>query len=422
LKNSFSKTILPNGLRVISERVPSVESISIGVWVHVGSRDEAPNLGGVSHFIEHMMFKGTKKRPPLEIARTLESLGGNINAFTSRENTCYYVRILGKHLPRAMEILGDILKNSLFKPGDLRKERQVILEEIKDVADAPGEYVHDLFVEQMFNSHPLGKPIMGKTESVKSLRRAAILDYMKKYYRSSNMIVAGTGAISHDELVELTRKHIKYPVNKSEKSYEPPEPSKFSIKTHKNGTKQTHVCLGFPGIGFPDTGRYAASALNAYLSSGMSARLFQKVREEAGYCYTIYSYQEFFRDSGLFCVYFGSDDRFVVKATNIILKELHRLKDKLLGRADVAKIKEQLKGNLMLSQESMYNRMNRIAHQELILGTHIDLDANCKIIERVTPSQIREVANRIFDDEKLTFCSLGPIKRKALDNIRWTAL
>jgi len=268
----------------------------------------------------------------------------------------------------------------------------------------------------------LGQPIMGKSRSVKSLRRMAILDYMKKYYRSSNMLIAGTGAISHGELVDLTRKYIKYRVNRFEKVYEPPKPSTFSVKSHRNGTKQTHVCLGFPGIGFPDPQRYAASALNAYLSSGMSARLFQKVREEAGFCYNIYSYQEFFHDSGLFCVYFGADDKFVVKAANIILKELRRLKNNLLGRADVAKIKEQLKGNLMLSQESMYNRMNRIAHQELILGSHIDLDANCKIIERVTPSQIREVANRIFDADNLTFCSLGPIKRKSLENIRWTAL
>jgi predicted Zn-dependent peptidase len=422
LKKGYSKTVLPNGVRVISERVPSIESISVGVWVHVGSRDEPGRLSGISHFIEHILFKGTRKRSPLEIAKALESLGGTINAFTSRENTCYYVRILRKHLPKAMEILSDLLNNSLLAPADLRKERQVILEEIKDVADAPGDYVHDLFAEQMFNSHPLGRPIMGKSEAVKSLRRAAVLDYMKQHYCSPNVLVAGTGAISHQALVDLTRKYFKWPKIENGKIDRLPEPSRFSIKAHKNGSMQTHVCLGFPSVSYPDPSRYAMSALNTYLSSGMSARLFQKVREEAGYCYTIYSYQEFFRDCGLFCVYFGSDDKFVVRATNIVLKELHRLKEKLLNRADVGKIKEQLKGSLMLSQESMYNRMNRIAHQELILGSYIDLDTHCHIIDKITASQVREAANRIFDAERLTFCSLGPMKRKALSDIRWSAL
>ncbi len=409
-------------MRVLSERVPSVGSISVGVWVHVGSRDESERLNGISHFIEHMLFKGTAKRSPFQIAQTVESLGGSINAFTSRESTCYYVRILGKHLPRALEILGDILNNSLMAAGDLRKERQVIMEEIKDVADAPGEYVHDLFVEQMFGPHPIGLPIMGKAESMKSIRRSAILDYMKRHYCSTNLMVAGTGAIMHQELVDLTRKYFKWPKAQREKNDPIPKSHRFSLKTHKNGTKQTHICLGLPNVSYSDPDRFAISALNAHLSSGMSAKLFQKVREEAGYCYTIYSYQEYFRDAGLFCVYFGSDEKYVVRATNIVLKELHRLKEKLLSRAEVSKVREQIKGSLMLSQESMYNRMNRIASQEMMLGSYIDLESNCRIIDKITASQVRDVANKIFDADKLTFCSLGPLKRKDLDNIRWSAL
>lgn len=409
-------------MRVISERVPSVGSVSVGIWVHVGSRDESARLNGVSHFIEHLMFKGTKKRSPLQIAEAVEALGGSINAFTSRENTCFYTRILGEHLPQAMEVLGDILNNSRFDLSDLRKERQVILEEIKDIADTPGEYTHDLFVEQMFKDQALGQPIMGKASSVKAIRRAGLLDYMKKHYCSPNVLVVGTGAVSHQELVDLTTKQFKWQGGGERRRERAPEASRFSINAHKNGTKQTHICIGFPGISFRDPGRYAISAVNAYLSSGMSARLFQKVREEYGFCYTIYSYQEFFRDSGLFCVYFGSDEKYVVKASNIILKELHHLKEKLLGRADVAKIKEQLKGSLMLSQESMYNRMNRIAYQELIMGSYIDLKTNCSLIDSITPSQIREAANRVFDNDRLTFCSLGPIKRKELEKIRWSAL
>jgi len=422
LKDGFAKTVLPNGMRVISEQVSSVGSISIGIWVNVGSRDETARQNGVSHFIEHMLFKGTSRRSPLEIAESIESLGGSINAFTSRENTCYYVRINGKHLDRAVEILSDLLNNSLFGPPDIRKERQVILEEIKDVADAPGDYVHDLLIEQMYKSHPLGFPIMGKAESVKSLRRAAVIDYMKKYYCSPNVLVVGTGAVSHQDLVRLTEKYFKWPAGRYPNNDVAPQAAGFSVKANKNGTKQSHICMGFPGVSFSAPNRFAVSGLNSYLSSGMSARLFQKVREEYGYCYTIYSYQEFFRDGGLFCVYFGADDKFVVKASNIVLKELRRLKEKALGRADVAKVKEQLKGSLILSQESMYNRMNRIAGQELNLGTFVDIKANCRIIDQITASQIREAANHIFDVDRLTFCSLGPIKRKELENIRWSTM
>jgi len=422
LRRRIEKTILPNGMRVISENVPSVGSISIGIWIHVGARDEPPKRNGVSHLIEHMIFKGTRKRSPQDIAQAVESLGGIINAFTGRENTCYYIRIRGEHLTRALEVLSDILNHSLFNPRDLSKERQVIIEEIKDVADTPSEYVHDLFMEEMYGSHPLGQPIMGKVDAIRLLRRPAVLKYFEEHYCSSNILVVATGAVNHRQLVDLTRKYFRWPESEARKDEEIPVPGKFSLKSVHDGTNQTHVCLGFPNIAFTDPDRYAISAANAYLSSGMSARLFQRVREDAGLCYNIYSYQEFFRDSGLFCVYFGADTKNVVKATNIVLKELHRLKEKLLSRTDVRKVKEQLKGSLMLSQESMYNRMNRIAYLELILGDYIDLDRNCEMIDGVTASKIREAANRIFDPRWLTFFSLGPMKKKELENVRWSAL
>lgn len=422
MKQRFAKTLLPNGIRVISESIPNVGSIAVGVWVRVGSRDESARLSGTSHFIEHMMFKRTRTRSAVQIARALESLGGSINAFTSRENTCYYVRILSTHLPQAMEILGDILNNSVFESRDLRKERQVILEEIKDSSEAPGDYVHDLFAAQMWNSHPLGQPIMGKADTVKALRRSVILDHLRKHYTSPNIVVAGTGDISHRTLVDLTRRHFGWPAADYVVPVNEPMPPGYSVRARRDHTKQTHVCLGFPSLDFSDPRRYIMSAVNAYLSSGMSARLFQKVREEAGYCYSIYSYQEFYRDSGLFCTYFGADSKYVVRATNIILKELRQLKETLLGRGEIAKIKEQLKGSLVLSQESMYNRMNRIAHLELMLGTYIEIEENCRIIDGITARQIRDIANEIFVPERLTFCCLGRTRRHELDNIRWSAL
>jgi len=419
---SYAKTVLPNGIRVISESVPAVGSVAVGIWIHVGSRDEPEKMNGVSHFIEHMSFKGTKKRSAFEIARALETLGGSINAFTSREHTCYYVRILSNHLPRVMEILSDILSNAAFAPHDIRKERQVILEEIKDISDSPSELVHDLFVEQMWNSHPLGQPVIGTSKSVKSLRRKAVLDFLREHYCSPNIVVAGTGDITHRKLVDLTREYFKWPECDAVRNIASPNNTGTTIAAKAKRSKQAHICIGFPSFGYPDSRRYVLTALNAYLSSGMSARLFQTVREEAGYCYNIYSYLDYFRDTGYFCVYFSADKKFVVKATHITLRELRRLKENLLNRAELAKIKEQLKGMLMLSQESMYNRMNRIAQQELLLESHIDLERHRRIIDGITARQIRDMANLVFDRDRLTCCSLGPTTMKELNSIRWSKL
>lgn len=419
---NYHKTVLPSGIRVISERVPAVNSVSVGIWVHVGSRDEPAGVSGISHFIEHMLFKGTDKRSALEIARALESLGGSINAFTSREYTCYYVRILGNHLARAMEVLSDIINHPSMASPDLRKERQVILEEIKDTIDSPSEYVHDLFVEKMWASHPLGQPILGTADTVKSMRRPAVLDFLAAHYTSPNIVMAGTGGVSHQALVEITKKYFPWPNgNAIEDGASPHMPGRHIAAVNKR-SKQSHVCLGFPSFGFSDARRYALGALNTYLSSGMSARLFQKVREEAGYCYNIYSYQELFRDSGFFCVYFGADAKYVISALRIIMKELRRLKETLLGRAEMAKIKEQMKGSLMLSQESMYNRMNRIAQQELLLESYIDLERHSRIIDTITSRHIRDIANQIFNRDRLTVCSLGPTRLMDLQHIRWSAL
>ncbi len=419
---NYHKTVLPSGIRVISERVPAVNSVSVGIWVHVGSRDEPAGVSGISHFIEHMLFKGTDKRSALEIARALESLGGSINAFTSREYTCYYVRILGNHLARAMEVLSDIINHPSMASPDLRKERQVILEEIKDTIDSPSEYVHDLFVEKMWASHPLGQPILGTADTVKSMRRPAVLDFLAAHYTSPNIVMAGTGGVSHQALVEITKKYFPWPNgNAIEDGASPHMPGRHIAAVNKR-SKQSHVCLGFPSFGFSDARRYALGALNTYLSSGMSARLFQKVREEAGYCYNIYSYQELFRDSGFFCVYFGADTKYVISALRIIMKELRRLKETLLGRAEMAKIKEQMKGSLMLSQESMYNRMNRIAQQELLLESYIDLERHSRIIDTITSRHIRDIANQIFNRDRLTVCSLGPTRLMDLQHIRWSAL
>ena len=423
MAHGFSKTALSNGIRVISERIPSVRSVSIGVWINVGSRNEAPQANGVSHFVEHMLFKRTATRSAFQIAQALEALGGSINAFTAREHTCYYARILNRHLPQAMDVLGDILNNSILAPHDLKKEKSVIIEEIKDIADTPSEYVHDLLGAQVWKHHPLGRPIMGSAKNITALARATVLRYIDEHYCGPNTVVAAAGDLNHDHLVALTRKCFASwsPATVSIPD-QAPQQSGFSIRAYRSRTKQTQVCLGFPSIAFADEHRYPLLAANTYLSGGMSSRLFQTVREKYGYCYSIYSYQEFFRDIGLFCVYFGADDKYVLKATNLILRELRRLKESLLTRSQVAEIKEQLKGSLMLSQESTYNRMNRIARQELMLGSYIDLDDTIRHIDAITAAQIRDVANRIFAPERLTMCTLGPTRQSELEAIRWSAL
>lgn len=421
-RNGFSKTILKNGMRVISERIPSVRSISIGIWVHVGSRDEEEHNNGISHFIEHMHFKGTKKRNALQIAQELEARGGVINAFTSREHTCYYARILNNHLPIAMEILGDILNSSTFSAANIRKEKTVIVEEIKDIADSPGDLVHDIFADNVWPSHPLGKPILGQADVISKMPRAQIMKYLRENYHAGNLVIAAAGDISHRKLVELVKRYFKWPTNKTRKVESIPQGNGFKLKAQRNGTKQTHVCIGFPSISFADKGRYGILAANNVLSGGMASRLFQNVREKNGYCYTIYSYQEFFRDSGIFCVYFGTDKNQVVKASDLVLRELRRLKQRLLTKTELMQVKDQLKGNLMLSLESTTNRMNRIARQDLMLEEYIDLDQTSRHIDNLTAQEIRDAANRIFDVDHLTCVTLGPNKKADLEKISWEKL
>ncbi|MDD4050312.1 MAG: pitrilysin family protein [candidate division Zixibacteria bacterium] len=419
----FAKTILPNGTRVVTEHVPAIRSVSIGVWVEVGSRDESPRQNGISHFIEHMHFKRTKRRTALQIAQALEALGGTINAFTAREHTCYYVRILNRHLPVAMDVLGDILNNSLFTPTDLKKEKSVVAEEIKDIADTPSEYVHDLFDSRMWKSNSLGQPIMGTAKNVRALTRSDVVGFLRDhYYQGPNIVVAATGDVSHAALVRLARRHFRWPDTRPAGEKIVPAHNGFSVKAFRRKTEQSQVCLGFPSISFADRDRYPILAANAYLSGGMSSRLFQSVREKKGLCYTIYSYQEFFRDSGVFCVYFGADAKYVTKATNLVLKELCRMKERKLSATELHEIKEQLKGNLVLSQESMYNRMNRIARLELMLGKQVNLDKTLKLIDRITPEQVRSIANRVFDLDGLTMCTLGQTKQAELEKVTWTAL
>jgi predicted Zn-dependent peptidase len=405
----YKRTEFPNGLRVITEAIPHVRSISLGLWLDVGSRDETESSLGVSHFIEHMVFKGTKTRDASQIASYLESVGGVVNAFTSREQTCFYARFLDEHLPMAIELLFDLISNSLFAPAEIEKEKRVVLEEIKDIEDSPSDLVHDKFARAIFGSHPLGWPIQGTRRSVKAFNRARILSHMRKYYRPNRMLVAASGNIDHARLVELVDKNYAQIGAKPGADGRKKPNFKPARKTYQRKSSQTHVCLGVPAREFCDPSRSALMLLNSLLGGGMSSRLFQKVRENLGLVYNIFSYLDYFQDIGIFGIYLAADKRNVRRAITAVMGELDRLSQECLSGDTIARIKEQLKGNLMLGLENTSNRMNRLAKHELLTGRYISLDETVAHIDSVKADDITDMAREIFVRDKFTAVTLGPV-------------
>ncbi len=420
--SEYRRTALDNGIRVVSESMPYLKSASIGIWVDVGSRNELPRENGISHFIEHMCFKGTEKRTAKEIAQSLEILGGSLNAFTSRENTCYYCRVIDENFDTGFDVLADLVTNSLFDPIELEREKEVICEEIKDVFDTPAELVHDYFAGALWGSHPLGQTIMGEAEGIRKLTREDVLDYIRRNYTTDKVVVAAAGAIDHDHLVELTREKLKISQPNGPERLTAPEYDPGKRIVHNRDLNQTHICLGFPSISFADKNKYAMLILNTLLGSGMGSRLFQSVREELGLVYTIYSYQDFYKDTGLFGIYLGTDTKKAKKALNVILGELAKVKSNSVTELEVANTKSQLKGNLLLSLEGSYNRMNRLARHELFANQFISLEQTAAEIDAVTLDDVRAMAQRVFDEKYLTMVTLGSAKETLIKQVDWSAL
>lgn len=413
----FRKTVLKNGLRVITEKIPSVRSISIGIWIDVGSRNEKPNENGLSHFIEHMVFKGTGKRNVKQIAASLESLGGSLNGFTSREHTCYIARVLDEYLDEAVDVLADLTCNATFKTTHMKREALVICEEIKEVFDNPSDRVHDLFSKTYWGKDPLGQPIMGSSTVLLNMTRSRLLDFYKRHYVAGAVVVAACGSVSHNRLVKLVEDKFSFAELPSE-----PEPAaqrsrEKDVKVVRIRNKQAHLCLGFPGVGYTDDMKLAAQALNVYLGDGMSSVLFQKIREERGLAYSVYTYNDHYRDSGVFGVYLGTDDRQLRRAFELILKELKLAKKKKISDSLLEQIKAQLKGNLILGMESTSGRMSRIARQELIDGRYQTIKQLLNKINRLSGSDILDVANRILDDSRMTVTALGPVSRDIFSDV-----
>ena len=415
--STYQKTVLPSGLRIITEKIPSVRSISLGVWIDVGGRNESPLENGVTHMIEHMLFKGTQKRTPLEISSEIENLGGSINAFTSREHTCYLARVMYEHLDTAVDVLADLSQNSTVTHVNLTKEKKVICEEIKESLENPSDHVYDLFAKAYWGDHPLGQPILGTIKTVTTMPRPRLLEYMKRNYKSRSVVIAASGAISHDKLVRLAKEKFHFAKGSAETASLAKRTNARVIDLHPDGISQTHICLGFPGLKYADKERTAALATATYLGGGMSSVLFNKIREEKGLAYSVYTYHDSYRDTGIFGAYLATDGKQAPAAVSIIVEECEKLKRKKLPKERLEQIKAQLKGNLTLGMESTSARMNRLGRQELVLGEYHSMDETLKDIEKLKSADILNIANKTFDLSQVAVVVKGPADKKALENV-----
>jgi predicted Zn-dependent peptidase len=405
----IKKSVLDNGIRVISEKIPHAHSVTIGIWVARGSRSEQAELAGVSHFIEHLLFKGTEKRSALQIAREIDSLGGILNAFTGREYVCYYAKVLYRFLPQAVALLSDIFINSVFDPQEIEKERKVILQEIGLLEDTPDDYIHDLFARSFWHGHPLGMPVIGSEQSVGSLTRESIVDYRNDTYRAGDIIISVAGRVDHRELLPMLEGVFDcIPPGRIAAPDKPVTTGNMTEVLEKD-LEQVHLCLGTLALSQGDSRRYEAFILNTIFGGSMSSRLFQEVREKMGLAYSIFSYITSHADTGALAVYAGTSRDRLDEVIAIIVREMKRLKNELLPDDELHDAKEQLKGNILLSLESSDNRMTRLARNEIYFGRPQPVREIVKGIDLVTPRSIIELAAELIDDRYLTLVLMGRV-------------
>jgi len=407
----YRKDTLSNGIRVVSETLPKSRALSIGVWVKVGARHEPKEIGGVSHFIEHMFFKGTQKRTARDIATEIDSLGGEMNAFTSQESTTYYVKVLDEHLATAIDILSDILLGSKFDPAEMEKERKVILEEIKGVEDTPDDYIHELFTGTVWADNSLGRPILGTKDTIKSLKHSDILTYIDNYYSPREIVISVAGNFEHARLIELLDDAFGKLLRSGISKQEAAPGFNRAVTVRKKQLEQVQVCLGCKGLNYTHDDRFGFMALNTLLGNSMSSRLFQEVREQNALAYSIYSYVTAYRDTGLLTIYAGTDPANTLKAIQLIVKELRKIRDEGITPAEETRVKNQLKGNLVLSLESSNSHMSRIARQEIYFGKYLSFDDTIKAVDKLTAEQIKRIAQQLFTRESLSLSILGPFNK-----------
>ncbi len=398
MRKTIQKTILENGLTVISEHIPTVRSVSAGLWVKAGSRHEHAHENGIAHFLEHMVFKGTQKRTALQIAQSLEKLGGSLNAYTSKEHTLFFTHTLDSHLGVSINILADIVCNPLLLQSDLENERQVVLEEIDSVKDTPEEYIYDVFQEKLFEGQALGRPILGSADTVGRFNSRVLRGFWQKYYCPSNMILSAAGNVKHERLLKHARNLFVFPL--ACKTFEahvekPRSVQKLDVRI-REPFNQTHICIGAEALPYQADERYEMLALNMYLGEGMSSRLFQLIREKYGLAYTVYSHLDFMKDTGIISFYMATNRSGQDQAVELLLAEVHKLSQKPIPKTMVNSLIEQLKGALLLGLESTYNRMARLARNEIYFADQIHLDETVKRIEAINGDRLQQVAKNIL--------------------------
>ena len=414
MTESYRKSVLPNGMRILTERMPHVRSVAVGVWVETGSRHEVESRGGVSHLIEHLVFKGTATRSAEAIARTMDSVGGQMDAFTTKENTCFYVQVLDEHLPLAVDLLTDILLHPLFDAEELEREKSVVLQEIRMVEDTPDDIIHDLFAAQIWGGHPLARPILGTRELVSGFHRDAIADYFGEEYVPPRIIIAVAGNVTHEQVVELFGKGFNgYTRPARPRASEAVKLAPGINIVHK-ALEQVHLVMGFPGLAHAAPERYAMFVLNDVIGGSMSSRLFQEVRERQGLAYSVHSGVQAFMDTGLMYVYAATDVENFSKVLKSILKELRDVKKHGVTEEELRRSKDHLKGSLMLSLESTSSRMNRLAKHELHLGSFLTIDEMLASIDGVRHDEVQALVSQVIDEEQLALTTLGPLDRRNL--------
>jgi predicted Zn-dependent peptidase len=408
----YSKITLDNGVRIVCEKIPFVRSISIGIWVATGSRNENNINNGVSHFIEHMLFKGTSGRSAKEIAESIDNIGGQINAFTGKECTCYYTRTLDDHMNIAVDVLADMFFNSRFKDKDIDLERKVIQEEIGMYEDSPEDLVHDILSETVWNGDSLGYPILGTQECLKNIGRETITGYMDKMYTPCNTVISVVGNYQESELTDTLMRYFGG-WNTRDGAAQDYNAVKFisDSRVKQKDIEQLHICMGFEGIENGDSDLYSLLAVNNIFGGGMSSRLFQKIREEMGLVYSIYSYPSSYRQTGLFTIYAGMNPENLESVAGLILDEVGTLVEKGIQPDDLEKSKEQLKGNYMLGLESTSSRMNSLGKSELLLDQVFTPEEILKKIEDINMERVHSAISRVFRAESMSFSAVGNMKK-----------
>jgi predicted Zn-dependent peptidase len=399
---------LGNGIRLITETMPYVRSVAIGVWMGTGSRQEASEENGISHFIEHMVFKGTPSRSAEDIARSVDSIGGHLDAFTAKEMVSFNAKVLDEHVPRVLDILSDLVLHPLFDEADIVKEKGVVLEELKMEADSPEYLVHDVFSSSFWKDHPLGKPILGTRETVKRLSKEKIEGYYRKFYVPSNIIITAAGNLQHAQLLQLVGERFEgmAPNGGVPASSVPSTHARLNLR-HKKSLEQVHLTMGVPGYPMLDEKRYAYSVLNTVLGGGMSSRLFQNIREKRGLAYAVFSEITAYRDTGCLSVYAGTSSESTREVIRLILEEFSRLKQEPVPEEELRRAKDNLTGSLLLGLESTPSRMANLARQFLYFGRFFTMDELGARIEQVTADEVQRTAQDFFDQRHVALAVLG---------------